>query len=573
MVLPISSAIIHQNKMSSPNSKSIISALIIKFTIPTCIIVLILSVLFPRSLSAQDNFQWYVRSHALASSHDLVPLWLRTNKYGMVNNYGNGELSVLAGAKYQTALGKKIDFTFGMEGYASNQWNYKALSQLYAEFKWGPASLIVGKRNIDFLNARNQQLPYMDFRNIRPFPYFSFGFYDYTNIPLLKGYLQFKATFVQGILNDDRDAFGEGNPLYHFKSLYAKTGNFPLQLFIGMNHGVIFGGTYQDTIKIPVDFFNTYLINASEKVGKVLEGEGMNKPGEHLGFVDMGAILDLKKVYFDFTFQNIFTDYSGFVQSDDHNLIFNLEWKGKHPVSKLNYEYGYTVHQSGIGLGNRRYETITNYTDYLSENFNYQGEAVTNYEEFTRILYSYTGSDGQYSGRDDYFNNYIYPLGHFYDSHFFGYPLMHSKQQIGLFKDEGIQAYETIGNNRIKSHHFAAEGWISDRLKYSAKATFTNNFGTYSGFYAHDFVERGGYYFRDGKKQNYFLLELEYTRKKSPLNFTASLGIDTGELYDSYGVMLGVSYSGESIIRGKRSRGKTPVLRSPYSIWSPFYKK
>jgi hypothetical protein len=506
-------------------------------------------------------------------------LWLHTDKYGTVNNYGNGELTVLAGAVYQTEIARNIDVILGVEGYASNQWDYKALSQLYAEFKWGPASLIVGKRNIDFLNARNQQLPFMDFRNIRPFPYFSFGFYDYTNIPLLKGYLQFRASFVQGILNGDRDPIGVDQPLYHFKSLYAKTGNFPLQLFIGMNHGVIFGGTMQNGTKIPVDFYNTYLINASEKVGAVIPGEGQNKPGEHLGFVDKGVILDFDKLYFDFTFQNVFTDYSGFIQSDDHNLIFNLIWKGKHPVSKLNYEYGHTIHQSGIGFGDRHYRTIdsTRYANYLQENFpdQYQGEEVSTYEDFTRLLYSYTGRDGQYSGRDDYFNNGIYPLGHFHDGHFFGYPLMHSKQQIELFKDGGIQVYENIGNNRIQSHHFAAEGWITDRLNYKAKATFTTNFGTYGGYYVHNFVEREDYYFRDGKAQNYFLLELEYAKEDSPLKFSTSIGIDTGDLYDSYAVMFGINYSGESFGKTKKrsNKGRTPIYRSAYSIWSPFYKK
>ena len=220
-------------------------------------------------------------------------------------------------------------------------------------------------------------------------------------------------------------------------------------------------------------------------------------------------------------------------------------------MTSINYEYGYTVHQSGIGLGDRYYNKITDYTAYLTENFNYQGAEVTTFEEFTSILYSYIGSDGQYSGRDSYFNNGIYPLGHFYDNHFFGYPLMHSKQQIELFKDEGIQVYENIGNNRIKSHHFAAEGWITNQLKYKAKATLTKNFGTYSGFYTHDFVERNDYYFRDGKNQNYFLFELEYSKDKSPLNYSASFGIDTGELYDSFGIMLGASYSMERILKRK----------------------
>lgn len=495
------------------------------------------------TLSAQDSLRWYAHTHAVASSGELVPLWLHTNQFGTVSNFGKGEINLLAGASYKTKLFRNIDLIVGMEGYASEQWDKKALSQLFAEVKWGPASLIVGKRNIDFLNDKSQQIPFLNFRNIRPFPYFSFGFYDYTNIPLLKGFLQFKASFVQGILNGDRAPIGVDKPLYHFKSLYAKTGNFPLQLFIGMNHGVIFGGTMQNGTKIPVDFYNTYLINGSDKVGAVLPGEDVNKPGEHMGFVDMGAILDIKKTTLSFTYEKVMTDYSGLVRSDDHMLIFHFKRKGKYWLSSFNYEYGYTKHQSGIGLGDRYYKTISDYTAFLATNFNYSGKRIESFDEFTKILYSNTGNDGKYSGRDNYFNNGYYPLGHFYDQHFFGNPLMHSNQQIEKFKEFDGQYFENIGNNRIKSHHFAVTGWITEQLSYSAKATFTNNYGTYGGFYLSEFKERPNYFFRNGKKQKYFLFNMEYSQKQSPLRYTASIGIDTGELYNSYGLMIGICYT------------------------------
>ncbi len=503
-------------------------------------------------LSAQDSLRWYVRPHMVVSSGEIVPLWLHTNQFGTVNNFGNGAISTLVGANYQKTLGKQLAFTAGIEGFASEEWDNKALSQLYASLKWGPAQLIVGKKNLDYLNDRNQEMPFLNFRNIRPFPNVSFGFFDYTNIPLLQGFLQFKASFVQGILTGDRDPIGVDKPLYHFKSLYIKTGRFPLQLFAGMNHGVIFGGTMQDGTKIPVDLYNTYLINASEKVGKVLPGEGENKPGEHMGFVDMGALLEIQKTTLSFTYEKVMTDYSGLVRSDDHMIILHLAREGKYGISEIGYEYGYTVHQSGIGLGDRYYEKIQDYTAFLSDNFNYTGEPVGTFDEFTRILYSYTGNDGKYSGRDSYFNNYIYPLGHSFGEHFFGYPLMHNSQQISYFKDFNGQYFGNIGNNRIKSHHFSVAGWLTPQLHYSAKATFTKNYGTYSGFYLREFKERPDYYFRGGKTQSYFLFRLEYDKKNSPVSFFGSLGVDTGNLYDSYGLMLGVNYSVSSQVKRKK---------------------
>jgi hypothetical protein len=59
------------------------------------------------------------------------------------------------------------------------------------------------------------------------------------------------------------------------------------------------------------------------------------------------------------------------------------------------------------------------------------------------------------------------------------------------------------------AHHFSAQGTINPKLTYAKPGPHSpKTIGTYSGFYTSGFNERPNYYFREGKKQNYFLLEL-----------------------------------------------------------------
>ena len=73
--------------------KPILSKQVILQKLIGLVLILLLSV----SIKAQDTLRWYARSHALASTNELVPLWLHTNRFGTVNNFGNGELSLIAG--------------------------------------------------------------------------------------------------------------------------------------------------------------------------------------------------------------------------------------------------------------------------------------------------------------------------------------------------------------------------------------------------------------------------------------------------------------------------------------------
>lgn len=494
-----------------------------------------------KAAAQTDSLQIQVHGVAVYSSGDLVPLWLHTNQFGKIDQFGQGQLLSRINSEYKRNWENDFSISAGLDFWMDNNLDKITPGQLFVKLDYRNFSLIAGKKNLHYLPGQENEPLFLNFRNIRPMPAVSFGFFEYTPVPFTKNYLQFRASFLQGKLNDEREAPGITNPWYHFKNLYLKTGNLPVNAFAGLNHSVLFGGTMSDGTKIPVDWYNTFVANPSEKLEEFMWGEGANTPGEHVGFSEFGLEFETEKFTLSISKQDPFTDYWGLFRSKDKILILNFSMNKRNWIEKISYQYGYTKHQSGPGLHLRSYKNVEDYSLFLKENFGLDVE-VNTWEEFHPYLVEYVNQGHSEFGRDNFFNHGVYKLGHFYDGHFYGYPLMHSNRQIKYFRNIDDFNYQIIGNNRLWSHHFLAEGTINPKLTYTARATFTKNYGTYRGFYTSGFNERPDYYFREGKKQNYFLLELT---QQLPRNFSANaaMGFDSGELYNSFGIRLGISWN------------------------------
>ncbi len=505
------------------------------------LLLLSLFTLLQQTAGAQsDSLEIGVRGVAVYSSDHLVPLWLHSNQYGQIDAFGNGQLLGHVHASYEHRWNEKLSLTAGTGFWTDNELDRVTPGQLFAAVSFQSFTLIAGKKNLDYLPGQEADPAFFNFRNIRPMPAISFGFFDYTPVPFTREYLQFKAALLQGRLNDERESPGVRQPYYHFKSLYLKTGNLPVNIFAGMNHSVLFGGTLSDGTEIPVDWISTYLINSSETLKEFNHGEGTNAPGEHVGLSEFGIHYETDRINLFISKQDPMTDYSGLFRSKDKILNFRIQIKKTNWLEEFSYQYAYTKHQTGPGLHLAPFREVEDYSLFLKENFGLDAD-VNTWEEFYPYLKEYVNRGYPEYGRDNYFNHGIYRLGHFYDEHFYGYPLMHSKEQIKYFKDIDDFNYSTIGNNRLQAHHFAMKGSITKGLTYNAKVTFSENFGTYNGFYTKWLNEREGYYFREGKKQNYYLLELS---QQLPRNFTAqaAFGFDGGSLYQSWGIRCGISW-------------------------------
>jgi hypothetical protein len=498
------------------------------------------------SLLGQPVLHYSIQSNSIYASSELAPLWLHSNNFGTINNFGHGELALSSNITYTSDFIKKSTIQLGIEGNVKNEWTKSSLLQAYAAIDYKKMSLIIGKKNIDFLYDKGQESPFMNYQNIRPFPYIAFGFFEYTALPFTREYVTFKAAFVQGILNDDREE-GIQDPLFHFKNLYVSTGKLPVNLFVGMNHSVVFGGTMQDGTKIPVDLISTYLARqGSERVGEVLPTEEINRPGEHLGLVEIGIVRQSKNKNFALAVGQPYTDSEGDDPFINKDKTVRLQYyvNNKSLFSSITYEFASLKYQSGPGLDLTNYQFIDDYSAYLREEFGLDIQ-VTDWPEFFNLLVDLINHGYATAGRDNYFNNGIYPLSSFYDGHFMGYPFAHSKWQIAHFKDIDNFDYQVVGNNRVVAHHFSLKGWVNKRLSYQTRCSFSKNYGTYAGVDYTTFEQLDGYYFKDGKNQNYYSLTLNYQLHKMPLGISLSLGYDMGELYDAFGMLFSLKYKGQ----------------------------
>ncbi|MCK5104249.1 MAG: hypothetical protein KAR17_15595, partial [Cyclobacteriaceae bacterium] len=157
-------------------------------------------------------------------------------------------------------------------------------------------------------------------------------------------------------------------------------------------------------------------------------------------------------------------------------------------------------------------------------------------------------------GRKDYYNNGLYPKGQSYHNYAMGPSLILSKSNLQSFNPDFNGQYDKFFvSNIIEAHHLAFEGYLSNKLSYRTKLTYSKNYGSYAGAnkgrYNWGSMEDpeyyNSYYFKEGLKQAYTFFELNYTPfKDKGAKFTSSIAYDFGEMYHNFGVLFGFSYNG-----------------------------
>jgi hypothetical protein len=135
-------------------------------------------------------------------------------------------------------------------------------------------------------------------------------------------------------------------------------------------------------------------------------------------------------------------------------------------------------------------------------------------------------------GLDDYFNNGEYRSGWTYFGRTVGLPLMIPRAP----EENGI----TMGYicNRVRAHHIGIQG-LAGTVSYSFKATYSSNWGRYSGNETTLFNSR--------PKQLSLALEVSLSEQvtRIPLTFIIGAYGDFGQVYpDSAGLSLRLIYGG-----------------------------
>ena len=499
------------------------------------------------SVAQLDSAKVFVESKVAVGTEGYLPQWIGYNQYGLLNpNENDGYLR--AGVTLPFFQKGKFSAEAGIDAVLRpHDFDNSFINLAYGQLKYGAFSLKGGRYLISEDGFDHQLSSGNMFRSINTRPYWrgGFGIYKFTDVPFTNGYVQVKGNMEVGFLEDDRPTT---DALFHEKSAYIRTNKLPINVIIGMNHSVLFGGTDPNGRELPSDFFEAFFAQSALTSGN--SSDSINAAGAHFGLFDIGIEIPLKTGSINAYIHQPISDRSGikenFTQNKDNVIGLRYEFKD-HPFLKtILYEYINTIHQSGAGLPDPRIngqfftlgqlKAIDDYDQFILDNFGITTQNAT-WEEFRAILERETNNGYGFSGRDDYYNNGQYQKGNTYFGLQFGNPLFTTQERLLTTNNTDGNYRLFIVNNRIIAHHLGVNGKIKD-FDFKVLATFTLNYGTYGGFYGGSrgsTVEDLDYEFRRILSQQSFLFQAS-KKINEKFSYTVDMGIDLGDFGNNFGL-------------------------------------
>lgn len=454
-----------------------------------------------------------VEAFGSAASGDYTPFWLVSNRYGVVPvDAGNGYLK--AGAFYDGTFGRGFRWSAGLDVVAvAPRYRNVYIHQLYAELGYKSLLLSIGSKE-KYLSLWDKRLSSGDMvlsSNAAPIPELRISMPEYTNVPLLGGWMQVKADFSVGrsfdaaYMEDFAHADQQYNEkvLWHHKSGYFRIKDtrhdFPLSLEFGVVHLAQWGGTSTNPAlgKQPSSFKDFLRIVGAKEGGENSSwSDQENVLGCHSGSYDMRLGFTRKNWAAYAYYQHYFEDKSGVIMENGLDGLWGVQidlpkfpWLRKVVVERLE-----TRNQSG---------------------------------PIHFIWFDHTLHPGRGGGGDDYYNNGEYTAGASYYNRSVGSPLLLSPE----YNDDGSVGFRST---RVCAWHVGLEGSLSPQLDYRILVTNVRNWGT------------PVYPFLDIKSCTSELFEVSYRHPRLPgWLFTGSFAADGGSMYGtSVGFGLSVSKSG-----------------------------
>ncbi len=481
-----------------------------------------------------DSINYQIEAAGAAATEGYLPLWIVSNRFGVLDEDGaDGYLRV--GASIPFKKDKKFTYAAGLDLLAKPDFSESRVQQGYLKLRYWAFELRGGWVE-ESINVYHKSLStgalYLS-QNSRPIPMITIGIPEYTDVPFTKGYFEIKGRYGHGWLGDDR--FVE-NPYLHEKFVYGRVGgDWPVRLFGGLLHSAMWGGTHPTEGKLNSSF-EDYLkiITGSSGGGSSPGGEQVNALGDHRGTIDYGAEFSIKEYDFILYSQVPFEDNSGFETTNPDRLVGlsmksrdNTKW-----VTGVVYEFLHTKFQSGPGL---------------TDPFPWDTEDNYGYD---------------YAGRDNYYGNYLYNTGWAHHGYILGTPLFLTDQRADLYFDgytepsrDAFKFY--VVNNRVVAHHVGIEGQITPKINYRFLATYSRNYGTYTGL--NGGIQQWGsmdpdynvdYEFDPPLDQWYLMLEAK-SKLGNHLSLTTTLGLDAGEMTDNFGAFVGLTWDGAINVNSK----------------------
>ncbi len=507
----------------------------IKHIIGTTFALLIAT--FATAESLTDGMNLTLEASGTTSNGAFAPMWLTSNRHGIVSPYGNSAYQRAFLSRDHSAdscklwqIGYGIDVTINEHGMAPMM-----IHQAYGELKYKLATLTIGQKEIP-MEMKNERLSSGSQTfgiNALPIPQVRLEMNDYWTIPLGGRWVGFKGHLSFGRYTDDnwQKDFTEGKKKYTVNQLYHSKSGFlrihkptsPLTITLGLEMAAQFGGTtyrpngtgemfaqkHNTGFK---SFFNALVpgFGGDEGEGLYANSEG-NTLGSWIGRIDYKAKGSTFSLYADKFFEDhsamFQLDYDGYGSGEEWNkkvgkrmivydfsdIMLGAEWKKHEPwyVDNVVVEYLHTKYQSGPINHDR--------TPELSDHI---------------------------AGKDNYYNHYIF-TGWQHWGMVQGNPLYLSP----IYNDN--MEIECHGN-RFIAWHIGIGGTIAKRLTYRLLASWQRCWGTYS------------YILPDPRENTSTLAEIKYTDFSlfghKGWNVSGAIAFDNGKLRgNNFGVQATIS--------------------------------
>lgn len=450
-----------------------------------------------------------------AATGRQTPFWMASNRYGVVPLDANN--GYLRGAVFhRQSFGRGFYWGAGLDGVAAVPRHRNVyIQQLYGELGYKCLLLRVGSKERAGLSDLARGLSTGDVIqswNARPIPEVNLSIPEFTVIPGLKGWVQFKGDFAVG-RSFDKDYLEDfaaanqtyiNNVLWHHKSIFLRLkdtrGGFPLSATVGLEHVAQWGGTSTDPAlgKQPQSLKDFIRVIAGRSGGSDASlSDQINVLGNHQVAYHFELAYTAENWMLRGYHQHLAADKSGLVFDNGSDGLWGLQLDLPHFswVNRVLFEHFTTMNQSG---------------------------------PFHYIDFDHIAHPGRGGGGDNYYNNGEYRTGHSYFNRGIGSPLVPSPE----YNRDGSLGFRS---SRVKDWHFGIEGRLSAQVAYRALLTFMDSRGTpYAPFLKKKTGASG-------------LLDITYTHPKlEGWTFVGSVAADKGDVLGekSVGFSLGVSKRG-----------------------------
>jgi len=416
----------------------------------------------PNGLSNQLKL-WQMYGEAIGSytSNDVVPFWMRANKFGSKPLDGpSGSLIVSIKKVYNPERRNKLDCGMGIEGRLNMGQTIEFIPvEAYLKGKWGPIQLKAG-RSKDIMGLVDSTLGMGAFAmsgNALGVSKAEISMPEFWYIPFLWKLFSVKGNFSIGWLGEtsiapasitgggDHRRYGvtSVNTLLHQKSLYMGFGKpeWRLHLYGGFNHQTEFGNEEEIYKDFNLTEAQAYYYAIVGKTWFAKNGFS-TKLGNQLGSIDVAAKYRFNK----------FTAYGYHQFFYDVGALAHL----------ANLRDGLT----GVSITNNlSYKSGVHFKKFLVEYFYSKNQAGE------------VDSRPTPSGDEDYYNNYLYVLGWSYKDAGIGNPFI--TPRIVARSGQVSKANQYFINNRVVACHVGAE-LQAGKFNVMTKLSYSQNFGTFA---------------------------------------------------------------------------------------------